>query len=104
MNKYNAKRTYSTLCNRTFDSKLERERGEQLRLLEMAGEISCLSFQVKYVLSLDPKVAVVIDFAYLQHGMEVLEDAKGVLTEAARVKYAWVKDKYGIEVKLWKGK
>ena len=101
VNKYNAKRTYSELCQRWFASKLEAKRGEQLRLMEMAGEIGILKYQIPFVLSKNPKITVTIDFFYvkpLEGG--IYEDAKGVLTRDSRTKYAWLEQKLGIKVKL----
>ena len=46
MTKYNAKRT--TVDGITFASKLEAERFQQLRLLEMSGQISGLMLQVEF--------------------------------------------------------
>ena len=105
-NKYGARRTYSALCGRTFDSKLEARRGEELELLQKAGEISGLEFQVKFQLTsngIRPKVTYTADFKYKElTGLRriIHEDSKGVLTEATRVRIAWVKDKYGIEILL----
>ena len=103
MTKYHAKRSYSQLCQRWFDSKLERTRGEQLCLLEKAGEIERLVYQQRFVLSEKPKVAIVIDFSYWEDGKVILEDAKGMMTPEARGKLAWLKQKYGIDVVLWRG-
>lgn len=102
MNKYNAVKTYSALCQRTFDSKLEAKRGEQLRLMEMAGEITDLKYQIGIILSRDPKVSIAIDFRYVNKGQTkwTYEDVKGVLTRDFRTKLAWLKEKYAIEVKL----
>jgi len=104
-NKYNAQRCYSDLCCREFSSKLERERGEQLKCMEMAGEIEYLIYQYEVVLCDIPKhrVKVVIDFAYFdkEHGL-VFEDAKGMLAQHSRVKYAWLYKEHKIEVKLYK--
>ena len=112
-NKYSARRTWSELCQRTFDSGLEARRGEELHLLQMAGEIADLEYQVAYILSGKPfaKVKVVLDFKYtkamdvykLEFRRWVYEDAKGVLTATARVKYAWLKQLHGIDVILWRG-
>ncbi len=104
--KYGSKRTWSELCQRMFDSKLEARRGEELALLKRAGEIADLEYQVTMVLSVEPSVRVVLDFRYRDPPLApwfVYEDAKGVLTAEARVKYAWLKQKYGIEVVLWRG-
>lgn len=99
-NKYQAKRTYSELCQRTFASKKEARRGEELVLMEKAGVISGLEFQPRYSLSKEPRVTYTADFRYTENGETVIEDAKGFLTEATRIKLAWVKEKYNIEIKL----
>ena len=101
-NKYNAKRTYSALCDRTFSSKAECRRGEELHLLQMAGEISGLEYQVKFVLCEKPKITYSADFRYTENGEEVVEDSKGFLTRDTRTKIAWVKEKFGISVLLSK--
>ena len=119
MNKYHAKRTWSELCQREFASKWEAERAEQLRLMELADEIRDLEYQIKFVLCEKPRITASIDFSYLgkytappntpatsvKNFVEwvlVYEDAKGVLTRDSRTKYAWLKEKYGIDVKLVK--
>ena len=115
MNKYGAKRTWSELCQRTFDSKAECIRGEELRLLEMAGEISGLQYQVPFTLyqSIDgkpaKKITITIDFMYCEPNTDTYatnepkrhyEDVKGVLTRDFRTKLAWLKQLMGIDVKL----
>lgn len=111
MNKYGARRTWSELCQRTFDSKAEAVRGEELRLLEMAGKIKWLEYQECHVLSEKPKVTITIDFEYVDWEKweesdgypvhpTVYEDVKGVLTRDFRTKLAWLKEKHGIDVKL----
>ena len=101
-NKYSARRTYSELCQREFDSKAEARRGEELTLLERAGEIEGLDFQIPYVLNSKPKITIKIDFVYRENGVLVREDCKGVMTREFRVKLAWLKQKYGIEVRIVK--
>ncbi len=101
MNKYNAKRTWSSLCKRYFSSKREAVHGEELWLLQMAGEISELTFQVPFILSTKPKITVTIDFRYKEKdGTVIHEDSKGFLTRDSRTKYAWLKAQQNIEVKL----
>ena len=100
-NKYGAVRTYSELCRREFASKKEARRGEELCLLEKAGEIVDLQYQVKFVLSEKPKITYTADFQYIDKGGKVLtEDVKGVLTRDTRTKVAWVKEKFDIDVIL----
>lgn len=103
-NKYLAKRTYSELCQRTFDSKAEAKRGEELTLLQREGEISELEFQVPFQLCLKPNIKIKVDFVYLdKNGQKTYEDVKGMgETREFRVKRAWLKEKYGIEVMITK--
>ena len=92
-----------------------------MKLLEMAGEISGLQFQVPFSLNLQPKVSITIDFSYNPrlhndpildgtgdkvrlYGEKVYEDVKGVLTRDFRTKLAWLKQKFGISVLLTGGK
>jgi hypothetical protein len=107
--KYNAIRTYSELCQRWFDSKAEAQRGEELAIMEKAGEISDLQYQVKFILCDIPRSSITIDFAY--RGKEsrhpdcgyitkTYEDVKGILTRDFRTKLNWLNQKYGIDVKL----
>ena len=102
-NKYGAVTCYSEMCQRGFDSKAERSRGEQLAMLQMAGEILRLEYQPKFVLNVEPKVSYKADFRYLEeNGQTVVEDVKGVMTEAARLRIIWLKQLTGIEVKIIK--
>ena len=101
-NKYHAKKTWSELCQRMFDSKAEARRGEELRMLELAGEIEDLRYQVRFVLFKEPKITITIDFSYLEKGERVFEDVKGVLTREFRVKLAWLKRTRRIDVTLIK--
>ena len=99
-NKYHATRTYSELCQRRFDSKGEAIRAEQLCLLEKSGEIKRLEYQVLFTLCVKPRITISIDFHYLEQGVDVYEDFKGILTRDSRTKLAWLKEKYGIPVRL----
>ena len=102
-NKYHAERTWSELCQRTFASKAEARRGEELALLQKAGEIEALVYQPKFVLSEKPRVTYYADFQYQEKsGKEVVEDVKGKDTSTSRVKRAWVKQLLGIAVVLVK--
>lgn len=102
MNKYKARRTYSELCGRFFSSKAEARRGEELHLLERAGEITDLRYQVRFVLSDKPRVSITIDFTYLEDALRIFEDTKGVLTRDFRTKLSWLKQVHNIDVLLSK--
>jgi hypothetical protein len=101
-NKYGAIRTYVEMIGRTFDSKAEASRARELALLERAGRITDLEYQVSFVLYEKPRVSITIDFRYLDGEKSVLEDVKGVLTRDFRTKLAWLEEKYGLEVRLVK--
>ncbi len=111
--KYGNRRTWSELCQRMFDSKLEATRGEELNLLQRAGEIADLQYQVKFTLCEKPRITVTVDFSYVVDGefgehkipVKVIkyEDAKGVLTRDSRTKYAWLEEKHAVRVILWRG-
>ena len=102
MNKYHAIKTYSNLCDRTFDSKGEAGRADELYLLQRGGAISGVEYQIKFKLSDTPRITVSIDFKYTdtETGEVVYEDFKGVLTRDSRTKYAWLKEQTGITVLL----
>lgn len=102
-NKYSAKRTYSELCMREFDSKAEAQRGEELCLLARADKIKCLEYQVMYHLYEKPSIKVKLDFRYVNsNGELVVEDVKGILEREFRVKLAWLKEKHNVGVRLLK--
>ena len=101
MNKYGAKWTYSELCGRFFDSKAEARRGEELALLERAGEISNLAYQVCFILNKKPRVSITVDFGYIEGGKQVYEDVKGMgETREFRVKRIWLKQLTNIEIRI----
>ena len=108
MNKYHAIRTWSELCQREFASKKEAGRAEELTLLEKAGEIQQLEFQLPFRLCEKPRIKITIDFKYVErhevfdcwNGRPTYEDSKGVLTRDTRTKLAWLKEKYDVDVIL----
>ena len=100
-----------------FDSKHEADRWNELKLLEKAGEISNLRRQVKYVLIptqysdtektkegkprvVEKKATYIADFVYHNNmfDMEVVEDAKGMKTEAYVLKRKLMLHVHGIRV------
>lgn len=107
----------------TFDSKKEANRFRELQLLERAGKITALQRQVKYVLIptqrefsneiykkgahqghfkpgkvLEKECSYIADFAYIQDGAYVVEDTKGVRTEAYKIKWKLMLERYGIQI------
>ncbi len=107
-NKYGAQNTWSNLCQRGFDSKAEARRGEELHLLQLAGEINSLEYQPSFILNDKPRAKYTADFSY-QFGAKwvkgcprIVEDVKGVMTEASRLRIIWLKQLTGIEVQVIK--
>jgi hypothetical protein len=89
-NKYGAKRSQSPHFGaRLFDSMAERDRAEELRLLEVAGEIAELVLQP--VVELTAGIRWRLDFSYVERGRTCWEDVKGVMGRDTALK-----------VKLWR--
>ena len=123
-NKYDAKKIIDPTTGAKFDSKAEYIRWCELRLLERAGKISNLDRQVKFELipaqreeSTEvykagphkglPKPGVLIekpctyvaDFVYEDaNGNRVVEDTKGVRTDAYRIKRKLMLWVHGIRI------
>jgi hypothetical protein len=108
MNKLHARKT--TLDGIFFASALEAKRYSQLKLLLMNGDIADLELQPKYPLVItslktgeQKQVArYSADFQYYDRtkGAQVVEDVKGVMTEAAALRIKIVQALYDIEIVL----
>ena len=94
-NKFGAKK--AQVGDITFASKKEANRWMELQLLERGGEISNLRRQVRIPLMgqhrplytrTGRKMVMTVDFAYIEDGIEVLEDSKGAWTRDFEVRYA----------------
>ncbi len=106
-----------------FDSRGEFERWQELRLLERAGEISNLRRQVAYELIpaqyeppttdskgrtkhgklIERKCTYIADFAYQRGSNLIVEDYKGVETDAFKIKRKLMLLRYGIRIMLTRG-
>lgn len=102
-NKYGAKKITDPTTGFVFDSKKEYHRWCELRLLERAGRIFDLQRQVKY--ELIPKqdgeraCTYLADFVYKDsNGKTIVEDAKGVRTDAYKIKKKLMLWVHGIKV------
>jgi hypothetical protein len=104
MNKYRNKKT--TINGKTFSSKKEATRYTELALLERAGSISGLRLQVVYILAPSvviggrkrPPLRYLADFEYWQTGVLIVEDVKGRITDAYRIKRHLMKSVHGIDI------
>ncbi len=96
--KYHAIRT--EVDGITFASKAEAHRYQELRLLEVAGEISDLERQVAFHLWVGDEhiCKYVADFRYVRGGETVVEDVKGVRTAAYVLKRKLMKACHGIDL------
>lgn len=110
--KYGNKRV--THDGMTFDSKAEVRWWEQLKLRQMAGEISDLKRQVPFLLVINsvpvkirsdgyPKGRVcryTADFTYTEGGVRRILDVKGADDPASRLRRAVVEAIYGVVVEV----
>lgn len=117
-NKYNSKKV--TVGDETFDSSKEYRRFCELKLLQRAGKISDLQRQVEFVLIptqrepdvigprggvkkgmlLEKECTYYADFVYVNDkGEKVVEDTKGVKTEAYNIKRKLMLYVHGIRIK-----
>jgi hypothetical protein len=86
------------LNGRTYASGKEAKRAQDLQLMEKAGEIFNLGYQVKFPLF--GGVSYVADFVYLDDILQpVIEDSKGTRTREYINKAKQFKAKYGIAIR-----
>lgn len=95
-----------------FDSRAEARRWGHLCMQLRAGEISDLRRQVPYELvpavkysdasRVKQAIRYVADFVYVEKGVEVIEDVKGMLTPEFKLKRHLMKALLGLEVRLVK--
>ena len=120
MRKYHNKKVI--IDGMTFDSQKEYHRWCELKLLERAGRIHNLQRQFKFVLIptqieqyerygktgkrlldgqrvLEKECAYIADFVYYEDGKLVVEDTKGLKTEAYIVKRKLMLERHGIRIK-----
>ena len=101
MSKYHAVKT--SFNGIVFDSKKEAHRYYELSILQAAGEISNLQRQVTY--ELIPKqdgeraCTYKADFVYQENGKTVVEDVKGVRTDAYTIKRKLMLWVHGIKIR-----
>ena len=98
--KYKNKKTQIDMY--IFDSAKEAKRYKELKLLEMAGEISNLELQPRFLLQESfrkngktyRKIEYVADFKYIEKGKTIVEDVKGVQTDVFKLKHKLFEKKY----------
>lgn len=97
-NKYRAQKTQ--VDGITFDSKREARRWQELKLLERAKEIWKLERQVTFELRVKSILICKYraDFVYHDKTGQIVEDVKGVRTDAYRIKRNLMSAIYGIKI------
>lgn len=100
--KFGNKRT--KVGDRMFDSKGEAARGMELRIMERAGLIRDLQFQVTFPLFGKNGARVCnyrADYTYfdVELGRDVTEDFKGLRTDLYRLKAKLFEDNYGVPIR-----
>lgn len=100
MNKYRNRKI--VIDNIKFDSVLEANRYQELKLLQRAKQISNLKLQVPFVLQESfkkngktyRKIEYIADFVYEENGQTIVEDTKGMKTETFKIKQKLFEYKY----------
>ena len=95
-----------------FASGAEASRWAELKLMLKARLITELESQPVYVLApgvkfagasrAKPELRYQADFAYVENGVKVVEDVKGVETQVFRIKRHLMKSVHGIDVRVIK--
>ena len=83
-----------------FDSLAEGRRYGKLKILELRGDISKLEIHPRFDLHVNSKkiCAYVADFQYIESGIKIVEDVKGVKTAVYRIKNKMMMAEYGIKI------
>lgn len=99
---------YKNVKSGGYDSKREKKRAMELKILRMAGDIQCLREQVKFELIpsqrgadgkvIERAVSYIADFVYERGGKVIVEDAKGMKTPVYIVKRKLMLFIHGIRV------
>ena len=100
MNKYRNRKI--VVDNIRFESNLEANRYQELKLLQKAKQISNLRLQVPFLLQegfkkngkTHRKIEYIADFVYEENGQTIVEDTKGMKTETFKIKQKLFEYKY----------
>ena len=97
---------YKNIRTNGYSSKKEAKRADELKLLLFAGKISELIEQVTFVLAPSvvvqgrkrPPMKYIADFVYVENGVRVVEDCKGMRTAVYNLKRHLMKSLYSIDI------
>lgn len=104
------KNTKTEIDGIVFDSKAEANRYQVLKNMERMKLISDLTRQVTFFLDKSvvirgrkkPGLKYVADFTYIENGVKIVEDCKGVLTDVFKIKEHLMKSVHGIDILVTK--
>ncbi|MDP9195195.1 MAG: DUF1064 domain-containing protein [Pseudomonadota bacterium] len=84
--KYNAQPT--EVDGIRFASRAESIRYQQLKMMQQMGRIQNLKLQVPFICEVNRRVVCkyIADFVYVEDGMKITEDVKGMLTPLYKLK------------------
>tara|TARA_S200002703_G_scaffold135922_1_gene125006 strand:+ start:116 stop:436 length:321 start_codon:yes stop_codon:yes gene_type:complete len=97
------RKKYKNIKTNGYDSKKEYKRSLQLKQLQKEGKISNLEEQKVFVLQESFKnnqnktirsISYIIDYFYIENGVEVAEDVKGFKTDVYKIKAKLFQKKY----------
>ena len=102
-----------TVDGHVFPSRSEARRYCDLKLLQTAGIISDLKLQPEFPIVIDGRplrirgkrgigkpIIAIMDFEYIENGVKIIEDRKGMDVRYSRIKRALVEHLYGIEIRV----
>lgn len=97
------KNQITRIDGKTFDSKHEAERYQELTMLEKAGEITALQHHVKFKIEdaneKNREAYYEADFVYFDYRRGwIVEDAKGFRTKDYKLKKKAMYNRYGIDI------
>ena len=97
------KNKYGNTKTNGYDSKKEHKRSLQLKQLQKEGKISKLEEQKAFILQESFKnnqnksirtIKYIVDYYYIENGVEVAEDVKGFKTDVYKIKAKLFQYKY----------
>lgn len=100
---FRKKNKYNAIKSDGYDSKKESMDARQLKLLEKAGKITNLCFQVPWILQptfkdnqgkTERSIKLIVDFDYREDGKHIVADSKGFRTKDYIIKRKLFKFKY----------
>ena len=99
--RYNSRKV--EIDGHTFDSAVEARRYVILRTEQEVGHVEDLRRQIPFPFMENGRLCFTYyaDFVYKRHGIEVVEDVKGVATDVYKLKKKLVEARHGVVIEEW---